>query len=248
MFSAAVTDTASASVGPLQHARRVSRYGISASGELCVIRQRKSSACDKTCAIILGCVLGGCAVVLFFIVMWCFLAAKRRREQQRRKMGVACHMRHLYTPEEEAVMNENSLTVPAPVTVERGVLPRFLSANAYSPASPFASSNLKSDMSYPHKNVSAADSSGSGGAVVRGLCTHIPIVDGQALSLSERQPNPLAPQVEEPQPNDAPQEARRPPATTLNRRSRLPRKKHIRGVSAVACPEDSASSIEDHLV
>ncbi|KAG5469220.1 hypothetical protein LSCM4_02618 [Leishmania orientalis] len=248
MFSAAVTNTVAAAVGQFRPVKHVARYGVAASGGLCMIRPRKSSVCDKNCAIILGCVLSGCVLIAFFIFMWCCLAAKRRREQRRRLKGVACLKGHLSIAEEEVGINEGSATVPASATVERDILPSFLSANAYSPASPLASWSPKSGISYPLKNVSAADSSGSAGAVERELSTRSPIAEDQVLPLSQKQLNPLAPQIEATQSNDAQQEGGKPQATKPNRKPRLRRKNLIRGVSAAACPEDSATSIEDHLV
>ncbi|KAK7199090.1 hypothetical protein NESM_000878000 [Novymonas esmeraldas] len=60
------------------------RYSYNTDGTACKMRQRNNSKCGRTCAIVLGCVLGACALVAIVVVVWCCLAARRRRDKQSR--------------------------------------------------------------------------------------------------------------------------------------------------------------------
>ncbi|AIO01592.1 hypothetical protein LPMP_333020 [Leishmania panamensis] len=277
-----------------------------------MIRPHKRPACDKTCAIVLGCVLSGFALIAF-ILLWRCLAAKRQREKRLRMENDACCKGYLYASHEEVGTNENSAEVPVSTMVEKDILPNPFSANTRSSASPLDSWNPNSHINNPLDGVSAADSSGRGSVVEQVLSSCIPIAEDQVVAFPQEQPTCLAPQVEAPQVeapqveapqveapqveapqveapqveapqveapqveapqveapqveapqveapqveapqveapqlNDVAQEEEDLQAIKSNRRPRMRRRNHLRGVSAAACPEDNVIDILDNLV
>ncbi|XQJ30243.1 hypothetical protein NXY56_006324 [Leishmania guyanensis] len=272
MASIATTSTTAASVGQPHPGKVVPRNRTMTRGALCMIRPHKRPACDKTCAIVLGCVLSGFALIAF-ILLWRCLAAKRQREKRLRMENDACCKGYLYASHEEVGTNENSAEVPVSTMVEKDILPNPFSANTRSSASPLDSWNPNSHINNPLDGVSAADSSGRGSVVEQVLSSCIPIAEDQVVAFPQEQPTCLAPQVEAPQVeapqveapqveapqveapqveapqlNDVAQEEEDLQAIKSNRRPRMRRRNHLRGVSAAACPEDNVIDILDNLV
>ncbi|CAC9534477.1 hypothetical_protein_-_conserved [Leishmania infantum] len=230
MPSVAVTSTAAAAVGPLHSVKAASHSRAAARTEACMIRPQKGSACNKTCAIVLGCLLGACFLIALFVLLWCRLAARRRREQRRSVEEDAYWKKQPYTGEEEAGATKDISEVPTSTMAERDALPSFLSTNPLSAASLC-----------------------SGGTVARVLSSRIQIGEDEVMPLSQSRLNPLAPQAEAPQAEapqlgDAPQEEEAMKPKRSTRSWRVRGRERSRGVSVAAFEDDSVSSIDDDLV
>ncbi|CAJ1992292.1 hypothetical protein conserved [Leishmania donovani] len=225
MPSVAVTSTAAAAVGPLHSVKAASHSRAAARTEACMIRPQKGSACNKTCAIVLGCLLGACFLIALFVLLWCRLAARRRREQRRSVEEDAYWKKQPYTGEEEAGATKNISEVPTSTMAERDALPSFLSTNPLSAASLY-----------------------SRGTVAHVLSSRIQIGEDEVMPLSQSRRNPLAPQAEAPQLGDAPQEEEAMKPKRSTRSWRVRGRERSRGVSMAAFEDDSVSSIDDDLV
>ncbi|KAK7199089.1 hypothetical protein NESM_000877900 [Novymonas esmeraldas] len=57
-------------------------YHVTATGGYCRSREPAKATCGTTCAIIIGCVVGGCALIALAVVLWCCLASKRKMEKK----------------------------------------------------------------------------------------------------------------------------------------------------------------------
>lgn len=221
----AVTSTAAAAVGPLHSVKPASYSRAAALNGACMIRPQRRSACNRICAIILGCLLGALFLIALLVLLWCFLAARRRRDRRLRGKEEEDWKCQPYTGEEEEGATENSAQAPPSTSVEKGALPSLASANPLSAAS-----------------------SGSGGAVARLLSSRIQIGEDEVMPLSQSRRSPLMSQAEAPEPGDAPQEEEpmRPKRSTRSWRVRG--RGRSRGVSAAAFDDDSVSSIDDNLM
>lgn len=225
MPSVAVTGTAAAAVGPLHPVKAASHSRAAARNGACMIRPQKSSACNRICAIVLGCLLGALFLIALLVLLWCLLAARRRRGQRRSVEEDADCKKQPYTGEEEVGATENISEVPTSTMAGKDALPSFLSAN------PLSSASL-----------------GSGGAVARVLSSRIQIGEDEVMPLSQSRLGPLVPQADAPQLGDARQEDETMRPKRSARSWRVRGRDRGRGVSVAAFEDDSVSSIDDDLV
>ncbi|CAG9580969.1 hypothetical_protein [Leishmania major strain Friedlin] len=225
MPSVAGTSTAAAAVGPLHSVKAASHSRAAARNGACMIRPQKSAACNRTCAIILGCLFGACFLIALLVLLWCILAARRRRGQRLSAEEEVNCKKQPFTSEEEAGATGNISEVPTSTMAEKDALPSFLSANPLSPA--FL---------------------GSGSAIARVLSSRIQIGEDEVMPLSQSRLGAPVPQADAPQLGDAQQEN----ATMMPRRSirswRVRGRHPSRTLSVATFEDDSASSIDDYLV